>query len=198
MTLPGRPGPMIAVVFFCLMAAVSISAHASGEGAGVGVLSLKGFGGLTFGAELSRIRARFPRAEVEFDRGTGQGMVLVRHRASILGRFFEVRLNLSRGRLYEVVYTPVTVCRGTCLTAIRSFVAARVGSRPEALPAVAPDQPATWLWTADWGKKSGRLTSVTVNYKSGRLVDIYVTDQSDQQVLRADAPGPDAGPANGG
>ncbi len=151
--------------------------------------SLSGFDQVRFGVRLDEFRKLYPQARPAPDAARGEVVWRLPGTVQVAGTSFAVRLRFTASRLNEVTYLPRQPCRRHCLRAIRLDLETRLGQAPEVLDNEATVK--TWLWVSEVGGRPGDgggaklWISVMVNFEPGRLIEISVSDQTDQQVRQA-------------
>jgi hypothetical protein len=170
---------MLAGGLLCVPAVVPAAA-APGPG-----LSLTGFAGVPFGTGRAETRRRLSRRGFRLIRCSGG--YRLRRPVLLLGIKFRVILEFSRGRLAEVTYVPRVRCRAR---PFRLLVEAQTGAPADVLPSPGAGLPDSSMWAI---VRKRQVIAVTISHLRGRLLDLSVADQTDQQVRQAlplDKPGP--------
>jgi len=154
-----------------------------------GRFSLSGFDRVRFGTRLDEVRKLYPQARPAPDASPGEVIWRLPGPVQVAGVGFAVRLAFTASRLSEVTYLPRRPCRRTCLKAIRLDLQTRLGQAPEVLDNESTVK--TWLWVSEVGGRPGDggapklWISVMVNFEPGRLIELSVSDQTDQQIMKA-------------
>ncbi|MBU0514565.1 MAG: hypothetical protein KJ621_07300 [Proteobacteria bacterium] len=175
-----------------------LAAAAGPAGADEGRFSLSGFDRVRFGTRLDRVKKLYPLARPAPDAAPGEVVWRLPGSVQVAGVRFAVKLGFTASRLSEVTYLPQQKCRRGCLRAIRLDLEARLGQAPEVLDDEAAVK--TWLWVSEVGGGQGdggtpkRWISVMVNFEPSRLIEISVSDQTDQQIMKARRPITPRGP----
>jgi hypothetical protein len=163
----------MAGVILCLAGAVAAESEE--------VLSLSGFGPVKFGTSLKAARRVLTGARrVKGDLASETALEPARP-VMVAGRQFRVRLRFFADRLQEVVYRPRRRCPRDCLRRVRLALEARLGKKPELLGD--ESEVKTWLWPELDRDKPWIV--VMIHFEAGRLIEISVSDQSEQQILHA-------------
>lgn len=154
-----------------------------------GGFSLSGFDRVRFGTRLGEVKKLYPLARPAPDATRGEVAWRLPGSVQVAGSSFAVRLSFTGSRLSEVTYLPRRPCRRHCLRAVRLDLETRLGEAPEVLDNESAVK--TWLWVSEVGGRAGDggapklWISVMVNFEPGRLIEISVSDQTDQQIMKA-------------
>lgn len=175
--------PVLGAICFLAVAATPVGP----AGADAGRFSLSGFDRIRFGTRVDRVRKLYPRVRPAPDATRGEAVWRLPGTVRVAGIPFTVRLVFNASRLSEVTYVPRNRCRGACLRAIRLDLEARLGRAPEVLDDEAAVK--TWLWVREVDGGAAKLwISVMVNFEPEGLIEISVSDQTDQQIMPARGP----------
>ncbi len=156
--------------------ALGVPAAAAGQ-----TVSFSGFGPVKFGTSLARARRALPGARRVRGETAAEIALEPAGTVRLAGRRFRARLRFFGDRLQEVIYTPRRDCRRACLRAIRLSFESRIGRKPEK---IADDSRIkTWLWP-DLGRDTPWIV-VMIQFEADRLIEISVSDQTNQQIEKA-------------